>query len=356
MKKRFPLTINAFTIIQQTARLIPLLLLLVCGPFTIEAGEIALDNGEQIRGRLIRINREKIRWESPSIGKINIPKRHIVAINSEIPLKLRGVKTPCFLSGLDNGNAYFVCEDDTVTQQPFLLVEDVLPFDEAESYFEQWGKLAIVGNQASGNKRNRNWEVDARTTLKGEIFRHILSVEYDGKRNSDEDPTDEEYDGQYTFRWDFSPQTFWFASGAIEANEARKIQERYTFGTGIGFQFWEQRNSAFSIEWGFEYVDELTEANEDTSIDEHQEFASTTLGSTYRFRVARDIILFNENAFVQSLQDSAEWNIKSVTGLTIPIIQRVTTDLKYEYFYDNNPAENTLKRDSQFRFGLGYQW
>lgn len=318
------------------------------------AGQLTLVNGDTIKGEISSINETQVIWQSDMLGELRITKTNVKNMKSSMALKLRGEREPCYWADLEDDLAQFACDDGSLTDIPFLAIEEIVRFEGYRDTLHQYaGKLTIVGSQATGNKQQQDWVIDTDVTMRHADFRHEVGLKYEQESVS-LGPLLHEAEAQYSLDWFFKPQWFWFADLSALMDETKNIEQKATLGSGVGYQFWERQRSALSIELGAQYADEKFDASiveQDT-----RQTGSWRISTNYRYQFPLSIALYHKNKFLQSLDNGQQWEIDSETGLRMPIGKSVSADIKYEYDYDNLPPEGTVKEDSMLRFGLGYAW
>lgn len=318
------------------------------------AGQLTLVNGDSIKGEISSINETHVVWQSDLLGELYIVKTNVKNMKSSMALKLRGEREPCYWADLEDDLAQFACDDGSLTDIPFLAIEEIVRFEGYRDTLHQYvGKLSILGSQASGNKQQQYWVVDTDVMMRHADFRHEVGLKYE-QESVNLGPLLHEAEAQYSLDWFFKPQWFWFADMGALMDESRNIEKKATVGSGVGYQFWERQRSALSVELGAQYSDETFDA---TLVGiETRQTASWRISTDYRLQLPLSIAFFHKNKFLQSLDNGQQWEVDSETGVRMPIGKSVSADVKFEYDYDNLPPEGTVKEDAMLRFGLGYAW
>ncbi len=343
----------------------PLLFLVIqCFSPLANAGEIVLNNGDKLSGQFIRLEGNTIIWKSPVLGELKIKKHKIQALYSPKALKVRGKKVPCQWSSIRQEKVEFSCEDGDVHRVAIMTLDKVIPFRRFKrETLGVNGKVSVVGTQSQGNVTARDWLAHTNISMRFHDFRHVWNLQVKSRQTQSEsvngvasrNPINEQYRGSYALDWFVTDQ--WYLFNEIEArkDEVKNIQERYSFSSGFGYQFWESKKTALSTEAGarytHEYFDELNNLSED-----QREFASWRMATDFRYKIGRGTSVFHKNEFSQSLDEQDEWEFDSLTGVVVPLGFGVSADLSAEYDFDSTPPNNTEKDDTTFRVGLGYSW
>lgn len=330
------------------------------------SGTVSLSNGDSISGNIVSVDKQHIVWRSELLGDFSIPKQSIMSISSETPLKLTGTLKPCILKSFIGENLIFLCGQEEKRIALLTLKSVVVYENHRESTGFYAGKVAVVGSQTSGNKEKQDWLVDIDLTHRYTDFRHEYGLKYVSE-STDGGPDDEEFEGLHAFDWFFSPRTYWYIDLSVNSDEAKQLQEKYTVGTGLGYQFWESQKTAYSVKTGGVYTNESYEFDEEDVeagelLDESpQDFASWSVTSNFRYLLLGKFAFFNRADFLWSLAapedgERKDWSVQTDSGLTMPIAKGVSADIALEYDYDNSPQDDNQKEDSRLRFGVGYSW
>lgn len=328
------------------------IILLVSSFSKAQSGELILHNQDTLKGELFAINQNDIIWISDLIGRVTIAKQHIKSIFSAVPLKMLGEKTPCYWQGLEHTDALIQCTGGRQQRITFDSLQDVLLLEGyAQLAHDYQGKLVGVGSKANGNRTRQDWLVDVDVSLRHYDYRHIVGLKYEAEA-VDEGELREEYEATYSLDWFFSQRTFLFAESSAGKDETRDIEERYSLGSGVGYQFWDTGQTALSLRTSLEYVEEQLEEVTDRPSD----FFSWRLATNYRYLLPGNIAFFLNADYLQSIRVGDEWEVDAETGVSLPIAGGITADVKYDYDFDNVAAEGLVQEDTTLRFGVGYQW
>ncbi len=320
------------------------------------AGEVLLDNGDSLQGEIAAIYADRVEWLSPVFGKLNLPKNSIVELISSVPLKLRARDGACYWAGLRQGVVTFECDEDGEVNLQFLAVKEAVRYEGfRKATYDYRGKLSATGHRDSGRVQRQDWNVDTNIFMRHTDFRHDIWLKYRAE-SQNETELQLRLEASYQFDWFFAPKTFYSNRGSALKDELRFIDSRYAFSMGVGYQFWENRISALSVETGPQYLNETTFDQNDPNITTNESYGSWRLASSFRLLLPRDTRLFSNVEFLQSLHVGDDWEADTDSGLSLPIAGGITADIAFSYDYDNTPPEGVSARDSRLRVGLGYQW
>ncbi|MGH1370478.1 MAG: DUF481 domain-containing protein [Cellvibrionaceae bacterium] len=325
------------------------------------AGELILTNGDRLQGELVAVNKSSLTWKSDSFGNLTIDKSKVENFATAGRVKIQGEDEACKLDGMDGHYVTYHCGDSNDESRTELLALDsIVPFVEySATEYVYDGKTSLSGNFSRGNKIEDDLELDADVTFRQQDFRHVMGVEYESKSNNDE-PANEDYELLYRLDWFFEERWFWYNELRWAGEESKNIDERYTLGTGLGVQMWENPNTALALEGGLDYVKELLDGTDDDmndpDWDSSVERSALRFATKFRYKLPFSAELIHSNEILYSLQDSEDWELSADLGLSVPLGQGLFSEYKFEYDFDNLPANDTKKEDTKFSVGIGYEW
>lgn len=288
------------------------------------AGEIVLTNGDTLQGQLLEQNAQGVIWVSESFGNLSIPVENIATINGTPVTQLIAA----------------------ATAEPELVVSDEPVNKPIEDYK---GTLSFTGAFADGSERREDWDLETGVEWRHDNQRHRTSANYES-HSLNGSPADEEYELAYGLDWFFQEQWYWNNSVTWEANENRAIDQRYTLGSAIGHQLWDEESRALSVETGLLWINEEFEDGTDN------ERLNWRWGADYRTSIFGNLEFFHTHELLVSLEDTDDSEVKADFGLKAPVVDNLFTELKLEWVYDNQPAEGAERNDSQVTIGVNYSW
>lgn len=346
------------TVEVSSIRRVVVLLMVACLAAVARAGEIQLTNGDRLAGELISISESSILWNSATVGNLKIAKDQILAITSTAPLKIRGRDEPCYWQELRGSQVIFACANGDLDFEPLYSLKQVVPYVAAmEDFYQHDGHITLSGSRFGGNVEQQSWLVDTELKVRYSDVRHTIETEYEARSFADT-PLDESYELEYFFDWFFAPRGYWQNETSGSKDESRNIQERYAFGSGLGYELWRTPIALLSFELGGRFEKTIYEVvgafnpNREYST----EIALWRSGFRFNYRLPLEIDFRHQTQYFQPVNASDEWRFESDTGFSVPLGFGISANVSYEYDYNNAPPEFSLKKDSILRFGLDYSW
>lgn len=276
------------------------------------ADELSLKNGDTLRGRLVSSKHDKITWASDILGDIKVPADQVVAING-VP--------------------------HTPPPKPPVIFETTYK-----------GSLSLTGSFASGNEEREDWDFDSAVGWRSsEKLRHASSITYESHSQNGA-PQDEEAEVNYDVDYFFRDQWYWSNAVAWGFSEPRSLDQYYSVGTALGYQFWEEADTALSAETGFIWLSEEFEDGK------NNDGIQWRWAADYHTRLFNKIDVFHTHQILVSTEDAKDSEIKADIGLRTGLIENLFAEIKMEWVYDNQPGDDAEHTDSQLTFGVNYSW
>ncbi|MDO3387084.1 DUF481 domain-containing protein [Gilvimarinus sp. SDUM040013] len=333
--------------------------LLLVASLATQAGVVELYNGDRLEGDFVSLEGDKLVWASSNFGKVKIPRTKIKNLTTTMPMKISGSATPCLIDGMKQEYLFYSCGGDPDQRSvPLASLDIMLPFEShIDGEYTLRGKFGLSGFFAEGNDIRRDIKMKTLVEYRRSEFRHNGLLEY-ASYSTDREAPDEVWSGRYAVDWFFRERWFWANDITAGADESRGIAEYYSVGSGTGFQFWENKQTALALTAGFTYLNERYEIPEEPEDDfeiENERIA-TKFGSNFRYKLPLGIAFFHHNELVTSLEDNEDWRLSSNTGISTVIAGELYSELKVDYNVDNIPQPDKKREDTRLMVGVSYEW
>lgn len=340
-----------------TATLVRLLIGVLCAAGQAYAGTIILSNGDRLSGELMEIVEGQVRWHSPMLGEITLPQINVASIETRkqyhVQLGSEQRLSSCVLQlQPEQRRQVLNCREGLVEITDWQLIARVsdLPLLERDRWRSN-GFVTAAAKNSSGRVEQEAYALDLRVELRHGDHRNTLVTEYDVEHSGGAKIIDQ-YKFSYQYDRFVSEQVFLHGSYAAEHNEFREWSSRETFGAGVGYQFFNTGLASLSMETG------LAWQREDMRSQNDKKLLAWRLNTDFRWLVSRfGLEFFHRSIYLQSLDYGADWDFESDTGFKLPLIGRLSSEVKLEYDYDNNaPSEGVEKLEQTWSAGLRYDW
>ena len=322
--------------------------------FPAWAGRLHFTDGESIPGTLKGIEGGNVSWNSPVLGDLVVAQHHIEYIESleHFDMKTSGLELSNCWMYVQRERQHLHCDEGDKTLASWTLVVALGDsLTEPPPILTQKGNIKVAAEDSNGNTNITRYNVDARSEWRYIESRHTFVMLYQ-EESANSKTTRNMWRTSYQYDQFFTEQ--WFAAGNAfyEEDKFKDIDQRSSVGLGLGYQFLE--NSYYNLlgKGTINYVDEqLTNGTERTT-------PAFLWNLDFTWRLSdKGTEFFHRHAMLQSLEDGADFEMNTLTGIKYPINGHFSSVFQVEYDYDNLPADDTInKNDEKWSLGLDYSW
>ena len=307
------------------SRQIILFLLLCSASDLTHADQLLLVNGDRLSGTEINRDQNNLQWASDNFGQLTISLAQVASITpTEIPTEHQ-----------DNGSQQ---QREQTAPQP-------------HNYH---GELSLTAAYSSGNRDREDWDLESTVQWysgeadKGDM-RHRTHINYE-THSLDNTDAKESYEINHDMHWFISDSWYWANGASWGGDQNRSVDRRYSVGSSLGHQLWEDKNHALSLETGIYWV------SEDFQNQPPSEKATWRWAVNYRKVLFNDLQLDHSHEVLTSLKDGNDLEARAAFSLKAPLIASVYTEIKLELIYDHQPAQDAKRLDNQLTLGVNYNW
>lgn len=330
-----------------------LIFLLFC---TLSAGSLSarltLMNGDSLQGDLLGIEGNTLRWQSPMLGDLSIPLNKVESFNSDTLVKIQGRDDACSIVSVSEGVMSYSCSKSQGNKVDLLAVDQVEPF---ESFYTQGidisGSLAVAGVLSRGNKEEDDWDVAAKLGAEHGDYRHEADFKYDNTNRLIQSQQTEDYKLAYQLDWFFKERWFLYSDVSTEMLESKNIDQRHGLGLGVGYQWFKRQDLSLALESGLNLQSE-----EQAGSASAEERLNWQWALQLDYRLPFSATLFHKHQLSYSMQTIEDWELDTETGLKVPLGYGLSSDIKFQYDFDNLPAQGAKREDTRLTVGVAYQW
>ena len=324
------------------------LILLVCMllPVMSLAGEITLKNGDIIHGELDSLNENQVIWKSDIFGLIKIPKNQVTDFNSSSRMPLitspDETATNCSLTMEETVTGH--CDEGTKPSLPFMTLVAMEP----PKAFT--GDVRFGFNRKDGNTNTENLDFIVRAQWLQEQFRHETELIAESEK-ADGAVVDEHYETNYQLNYDFTERWFSYGRLGYTKNRFSAIDEQYQLGAGAGRRINLANQMKLNLQLGAAFLVSHYDGSD----------SEKDLAGRWRMRMdwpipGTDMMFFHENEFFWAVDDFNNNQTESSTGIKIPLLGNLFSELRYDFDYVNQPGDGQERADEEWVISLGYQW
>jgi putative salt-induced outer membrane protein len=221
----------------------------------------------------------------------------------------------------------------------------------------QWSMKAEAGAVAArGNTRTDSVNAKFDVAREFETWKHQLGLS--GVYQSDETgATGQRWEARGQSDYKFHPKGFWFGSARYEEDRFSGFEYQSTYGTGLGWRFYDDPITKFSIQLGVGYKIFRTRdalADDEVTIipGERQEDMIVQFGADFERQLTDTTKIVN-----QFLAESGDNNtfLQNEFSLQVKIMQSLALAVGYAVRYNTDPPSGFKEMDTLTTLNLVYE-
>ena len=317
------------------------------------ADEVLLENGDKITGKLERLEKGNIVFNTDYAGEITIRAEKVVHITTAEPMV-----TTLGDGTIRKGSSFY---RDTPTADTRLEVKKTagdINITEVKSIYSKPRPRVRITTRANfgitnerGNADTDQYRIDVKFIARTEKQRFTIGGELNREKANSE-LTVANWKGYGKYDYFIKPKWFLYASSLFENDGFADLDLRTTLGAGGGHQFFESDELNLSASAGVAYI------NENFIVAEDKDFPGAQWLIRYdQYFFKKSVQLFHSNNGYISFDDTSSWLINTRQGLRFPLFKGFVATLQYNYDYNNKPSPDAISKwDSSLVFLLGYQF
>ena len=236
------------------------------------------------------------------------------------------------------------CDEGTKPSLPFMTLVAMEP----PKAFT--GDVRFGFNRKDGNTNTENLDFIVRAQWLQEQFRHETELIAESEK-TDGVVVDEHYETNYQLNYDFTERWFSYGRLGYTKNHFSAIDEQYQLGAGAGRRINLANQMKLNLQLGAAFLVSHYDGSD----------SEKDLAGRWRMRMdwpipGTDMMFFHENEFFWAVDDFNNNQTESSTGIKIPLLGNLFSELRYDFDYVNQPGDGQERADEEWVISLGYQW
>ena len=201
-----------------------------------------------------------------------------------------------------------------------------------------------------GNSHQDNYNLRSRTLWTYHEQRHVLDLAY-GYEGSDGESVVDDFKADYQFDWMLDGRWLVSTTADYYQNDFHDIDQRMQFGSSLGYSFINNAYTRLVSTFGAHY------SIEHFNLDQDRKGLGWKLSTEFEksFPTNR-MTLSLRNYLTGYLDPTSDVESNLILAMRYPLTHSLTTNVTYEWDFDNRPSFYAKKSDSSLNFGFGYAW
>jgi putative salt-induced outer membrane protein YdiY len=238
--------------------------------------------------------------------------------------------------------------------------DDIDWIREKPTYFRYDAELNVGVQEASGNTDTTDLHFDARFEPSFGWNTLRFSGLYD-KKVADGDTTTNRWKASAVYERDFLRHWYVGAANTYESDSQRDLDLRFIVAAGVGYRFYDNDPTHFSVLPALAYVNENFEEFVDpvtgVKSSDDADYVALQLGMDFtRDLYKDDITLFHNNMYLNSLQSLSDIIFETRTGIKFDMAWDLVLTAEVETDWENEPSEDAKKLDTRYMLKIGFEF
>ncbi len=316
--------------------------------------EITLKNGDRISGTIVRKDGESLIIKTSYAGDISINWGDVNTFYSDVNMQI------VLADGTSiNGNAIQsqpgsikIKSEQILETAPISLsqITAINPPAKDDAPIKFSGHANVGLSMTDGNTDSKNIHIDVESVARTSSNRYTIGVAHN-KAEIDGVESKDNLTGYMKYDYFFTPKWYSFANAIFTKDQYKDLSLKTAMGVGAGYQVWETPGKNLSVELGLNYV------NEDYILAEDNDYPAGRWALNYDQLLFNNITrFFHKHEILLGFEQVDDVSVLSQTGLRFPLIEKLNATLQVNWNWDNTPAPDTKRADTDYLFTLGYSW
>ena len=322
------------------------------------ADELLMKNGDRLQGSVVSMSLGKLEFKTSYAGTITIKWDEIARLTTNEPLEayLRDEKTLMGKMTITKEGALILQPADGSPTVSIAMAQiKTLDRPKPPAGWEFDGNVTAGASNQTGNTDTEKYSLTG--NLKVSKLPHVIKLYGEFyKEWSKGNPTKDNALGSATYDRFLTKKWFVYANGMAQMDKFKNLDLLANVGVGPGYQFWMSREKNLSVRLGPAYAYEKYTKDMDFlgGKDQRDYFAGYWALDFDMWFFDKFFQVFHHDDLVYDFQDSANWTLRTRTGVRIPMVMKLFASLQINYDYDNQPADGKKNYDQAWVFGLGW--
>lgn len=332
-----------------------LLICLLIAP-TASADRVRLDNGDQLTGEILYMDADTLVFNASKAGRVDIQWKTIQSLESDEPIKvdIKGKEKRVVRTRLHSGPPGKVRFDDGEE----VALSDLNALLRTKKRKRDWlfeGNLDFdtdIKRDRDDKSNNLHAEIDTR--IVDIDWRHIFRGDYTYEKE-EEVETERNYNAEYNIDYFMNDAWYWRVHVRTERNYFSDNKRDTEYGTGPGYQFWDDEQGRFGVNVGYLRYRYARDYEDETELPDRLRF--NAVGTEWDFKhefLGTDLEIYATGNLYLPDDYDVDYLVLSDTGVRYRLGRWVR--LSFDFEHDGLKKGNRTESNDRYGLGIGVEW
>ena len=322
------------------------------------ADELHMKNGDRLQGTIVSMSLGKLVFKTSYAGEITIKWDQVRKLTTEKPLEAYLRNEDTLIGKIET------TEDGTLILQPadgspsapipLAQVKTLEPLKKKGKWHLN-GNISAGASKETGNTNTQKFSLTANATISNSLNAVKLYAQFKKEWNKGKLSKNQGL-GSATYKRFFTKKWFGFGNGTAQMDTFKSMDLLGNIAVGPGYQFYRSQriNLAAQIGPAYGYERYTTPQSFLDGESENSYIAGYWAMDFDMWFFKKFFQVFHHNDILYDFQDSANWKLRTRTGIRIPMVLKLFASFQLNYDYVNQPADGRVKNDQEGVIGLGW--
>lgn len=314
------------------------------------ADEVVLENGDVITGKVTRLEKGVLTFETGYSEPLSIQTSKVVRIRTDEPVEVHlsgGEVVKGRLTSPENGQvALEPVEGRGAVTISWAAVESVNP---PEKKVKWSGNISAGANLQSGNTERMSITAGAEAVKQSEIDRASFKLLYNYAEEADNMSARNIY-GALKYDYFFTGRLYGYVSVEMLSDRFRDLKLRTVVGPGVGYQVWDTAERSLRLELGAAYFSEDLHTGADDS------WATSRAAASLKWRLNGNLEFRDDLVVNNRLEDPGDYQLRNEAAVLTSLGASWALKLTNIMEYDSEPTAGVETTDTYWILALQYSF
>ena len=318
------------------------------------ADEVTMENGDRISGTVAGKNGDSLIIKTSYAGDISLNWGKISTLFSDANIQFL-LADGSFINGraITDRPGSIKIKSDQIPEAVSISLDQISainPPNDAAAPTKFSGHANIGLTRSEGNTDAKNIHIDIESVTRTPRNRYTIGAIHNQAETGGVESADN-LTGYMKYDYFLTPKWYSFANAIFTKDQYKDLNLKTAVGGGVGHQVFETAEKNLSVELGLNYV------NEDYILAEDSSYPAGRWALNYDQLLFKKMTqFFHKHEILSGFEQADDISILSQTGFRFPFIEKLNATLQVNWNWDNTPAPDTKRADTDYLFTLGYSW
>lgn len=315
------------------------------------ADTVWLKNGDRLTGRIMLLDGGKLLLKTNYAGTITLKIEKVATLESEqqllVQLDTFTTETSKALRPAPEGSVTLINGNEPKTLALADIKQLMVPRPIIEDL--RWkGNVSFSADYKRKENSSDDYSLDVSSELRHGLWRHALETDYDYETKNGTKRT-ENFEASYALDRFITERWFWKNKAKYINDHVEEIRRQYVYGTGPGFQFWDNELGGFALSGLINHNKYLFESGE------KQSFNSGSLSWNYnRYLGGKAFELYTKGEVGTPFIGDIDYVLDGEAGARYKVNSWAAITLRAEW--DKVSSKHGDLNDRRYLIGFGVGW